>query len=173
MKNPSALLVLLVAAGALAQEPEGFALNYTHGVSFSVMAVGEADAFFFNSSGVAVSGGGGAQLRLALSGFLIGLGLSVSPPLVSPAAGVTPEVRLSLGYAVALSRLVALSPAVRGGLLVSGRPGIAGLTAGVELPVTLYLARRLFIEPFAFVGALVAYGVSPIVSIGLRAGWTF
>jgi hypothetical protein len=163
--------LLLAASPVLADEPSGLAARSTSGVSVSATLDGA----------VMLLGGelgdAGASVRLHLSGFLVALGLFVWPPLIRnrPSAVLTIEPRLGLGYRFALARRVALSPTVRGGLLYILPLGqLVGLVVGIELPVTVFLSRSFFLEPFAFGGAYFGYAVAlPVVSVGLRAGFQF
>lgn len=160
--------LLLSASPAHADE----AARSTRGVSVSVTLEAEAMAPL---GPVGVLPGGGASLRLHAGGFFASAGLLVWPNFFNPSLGsVTLESRLGLGYRFVLARRVALTPTARAGLwhaLALGKLG--GLVLGVELPVTVFLGRGLFLEPFAFGGGFLSYSVGPLVSVGLRVGWHF
>jgi hypothetical protein len=123
-----------------------------------------------------VSVGLGADVRIGLHGFLIDLGFGLTYGGGGSGGGsvaLLPSV--GLGYAVATSTHFALSPLVRGSFTILS-PGPAFITVGAELPMTFFIGRHGFMEPFIFAGFLTStQGGSPAFSgtIGYRLGVTF
>lgn len=162
------LFALLLSAPAFAADEAGYVNNYTEGASFSVMLGVDAAVVGPSNRQFYAFGGGDFSIRIALSGFLIAAGIGAA----APDAFVQPH--FGLGYAIALSRRVALSPTARVALWFgTERSNVGALAGTLEVPVTVFVTRALFVEPYLAAGVWFSYGLAPHFEAGLRAGWTF
>jgi hypothetical protein len=119
----------------------------------------------------------GFDLRIVTHGFLVDVGLGGAYGLGAFGGGGGGGVlmpSLGLGFAAATSPNFALSPMVRGTLTFGSGLG-ALIAVGGELPMTFFIGRHGFMEPFIFLGVLTSSMGGAIFSgsLGYRLGVTF
>jgi hypothetical protein len=170
-----------------AGEP-GPARRYARG-SFALTTSSSMNLGFFDAPNVGSGFTGGAlggnvMARLVLRpGLLVQARGGVDALFMSGAAGLylamAARIGLGVGWALPLSDRVALSPSVGYDLtLVAGgiNSNLTGLAHAVtaEVPLTIFVTRGGFIEPFVMGGAALAFGgVAPVVGVGHRFGLVF
>lgn len=159
-----------------AEEPDAApARHYTKGVKVALLGGGE-----LANGGLATGAYGrlegtynvSADVRIAIDGFL------VEPTFRLVHVGdseFTVVPGLGLGYAFALGSRVALSPTLRGSVILASTWNGLGLGAivGVDVPLTIFIGRHAFIEPYVTAGLLISSRVDPTVGVGYRLGVVF
>ncbi len=157
----------------------------------SVGLVSQTAIFALNLNGILVGGGGGGTAVLGAIGLGATARIVVSQFVIQPSLGFngfstggqfffmfTPGV--GIGAALPLTHQIALTPMFRSDFYLFPGGGIGGgVGFGValvgELPVTIFLGRNGFFEPYVDLGALIG-GLSSaafLAGVGYRLGVIF
>ncbi|MBK7864605.1 MAG: hypothetical protein IPJ65_39585 [Archangiaceae bacterium] len=193
MKNILGVLIAVWAVASGAQTPVEAVVaseappsyDYAHGsvsvLGSAALGVGLASASQSGSAFQAVGLMSGLAVRFVTRrGFAVEPRLGLDGALLTGGAGLYALVQgrmgLGAGWAFSLSRALALTPMVsyEAAYVVGGIAGaLAGLTHAValELPLSIFLGRDVFIELYARGGGTLMLGqVVPSLGAGYRLG---
>lgn len=148
----------------------GTGLSLTGGAPYGSSGM----AGLVSAGSAAATLGLGADARFVYRHFLVDLGFGAALGVAGSGSGGTVLVpSLGLGGASALGDTIAMSPMVRGtvtSILGSG----AFFSVVGEVPLTIFVGRNGFMEPYVAAGVLVVVGQPMFTgSIGYRLGVTF